>query len=68
MNPGNTLFSLERFIGRNISEVDEEFKQIIYRVVRVGYFRGWGMVFGGCEWFFFMVGLILEVFLLVGVC
>ncbi|KAI3964752.1 hypothetical protein MKW92_017604, partial [Papaver armeniacum] len=32
-NRENTFFSVKRFIGRNISEVDEESKQVSYQVV-----------------------------------
>ncbi|XP_022734083.1 stromal 70 kDa heat shock-related protein, chloroplastic-like isoform X1 [Durio zibethinus] len=32
--PENTFFSVKRFIGRKMSEVDEESKQVSYRVVR----------------------------------
>lgn len=34
VNPENTFFSVKRFIGRKMSEVDEESKQISYRVLR----------------------------------
>ncbi|XP_021290285.1 heat shock 70 kDa protein 6, chloroplastic-like [Herrania umbratica] len=34
INPENTFFSVKRFIGRKISEVDEESKQVSYKVVR----------------------------------
>lgn len=34
VNPENTFFSVKRFIGRKMSEVDEESKQVSYRVVR----------------------------------
>jgi chaperone protein DnaK len=34
VNPENTFFSVKRFIGRKMSEVDEEAKQISYRVVK----------------------------------
>ncbi|KAK8933652.1 hypothetical protein KSP39_PZI015668 [Platanthera zijinensis] len=34
VNPENTFFSVKRFIGRKMSEVDEEAKQVSYRVVR----------------------------------
>ncbi|KAG1331342.1 Stromal 70 kDa heat shock-related protein, chloroplastic [Cocos nucifera] len=34
VNPGNTFFSVKRFIGRKMSEVDEESKQVSYRVVK----------------------------------
>ncbi|KAE8673898.1 Stromal 70 kDa heat shock-related protein [Hibiscus syriacus] len=34
VNPENTFFSVKRFIGRKMSEVDEESKQISYRVIR----------------------------------
>ncbi|KAI3960256.1 hypothetical protein MKW98_016980 [Papaver atlanticum] len=33
VNPDNTFSSVKRFIGRNISEVDEESKQVSYQVV-----------------------------------
>ena len=34
VNPENTFFSVKRFIGRKMTEVDEENKQVSYRVVR----------------------------------
>lgn len=34
VNPENTFFSVKRFVGRRMSEVDEESKQVSYRVVR----------------------------------
>nr|XP_019703365.1 LOW QUALITY PROTEIN: heat shock 70 kDa protein 6, chloroplastic-like [Elaeis guineensis] len=34
VNPENTFFSVKRFIGRKMSEVDEESKQVSYRVVK----------------------------------
>ncbi|CAH8391760.1 unnamed protein product [Eruca vesicaria subsp. sativa] len=34
VNPENTFFSVKRFIGRRMSEVDEEAKQVSYRVVK----------------------------------
>jgi chaperone protein DnaK len=34
VNPENTFFSVKRFIGRKMSEVSEESKQVSYRVVR----------------------------------
>ncbi|XP_059460186.1 stromal 70 kDa heat shock-related protein, chloroplastic-like [Corylus avellana] len=34
VNPENTFFSVKRFIGRKMSEVDEEAKQVSYKVVR----------------------------------
>ncbi|WRX21617.1 Heat shock protein 70 family - like 9 [Theobroma cacao] len=34
INPENTFFSVKRFIGRKMSEVDEESKQVSYKVVR----------------------------------
>ncbi|KAF7128144.1 hypothetical protein RHSIM_Rhsim11G0122300 [Rhododendron simsii] len=34
VNPENTFFSVKRFIGRKMSEVDEEAKQVSYTVVR----------------------------------
>ncbi|XP_073028757.1 stromal 70 kDa heat shock-related protein, chloroplastic-like [Primulina eburnea] len=34
VNPVNTFFSVKRFIGRKMSEVDEESKQVSYHVVR----------------------------------
>ncbi|CAH1443729.1 unnamed protein product [Lactuca virosa] len=34
VNPENTFFSVKRFIGRKMSEVDEESKQVSYTVVR----------------------------------
>lgn len=34
VNPENTFFSVKRFIGRKMVEVDEESKQVSYRVVR----------------------------------
>lgn len=33
VNPENTFFSVKRFIGRNMSEVQEESKQVPYRVI-----------------------------------
>jgi len=32
VNPENTFFSVKRFIGRKMSEVGEESKQVPYRV------------------------------------
>lgn len=34
VNPENTFFSVKRFIGRKMNEVDEESKQVSYHVVR----------------------------------
>ncbi|KAG6535475.1 hypothetical protein ZIOFF_000475 [Zingiber officinale] len=34
VNPENTFFSVKRFIGRKMLEVDEESKQVSYRVLR----------------------------------
>jgi heat shock protein 1/8 len=34
VNPTNTFFSVKRFIGRKMSEVDEESKQVSYHVIR----------------------------------
>lgn len=34
VNPENTFFSVKRFIGRKMSEVDEESKQVSYHVIR----------------------------------
>ncbi|KAJ4880344.1 hypothetical protein Rs2_37399 [Raphanus sativus] len=34
VNPENTFFSVKRFIGRRMNEVDEEAKQVSYRVVK----------------------------------
>lgn len=34
VNPENTFFSVKRFIGRKMVEVDEESKQVSYKVVR----------------------------------
>ncbi|KAB5512558.1 hypothetical protein DKX38_029588 [Salix brachista] len=34
VNPENTFFSVKRFIGRKMSEVDEESKQVSHKVVR----------------------------------
>ncbi|KAL8482554.1 hypothetical protein ACS0TY_028024 [Phlomoides rotata] len=34
VNPENTFFSVKRFIGRKMNEVDEESKQVSYRVVK----------------------------------
>ncbi|CAA6667061.1 unnamed protein product [Spirodela intermedia] len=34
VNPANTFFSVKRFIGRKMAEVDEESKQVSYTVVR----------------------------------
>lgn len=36
VNPENTFFSVKRFIGRKMSEVQEESKQVPYRVVADG--------------------------------
>lgn len=36
MNPENTFFSVKRFIGRKMNEVQEESKQVPYRVVADG--------------------------------
>ena len=36
VNPENTFFSVKRFIGRKMNEVDEESKQISYKVIRDG--------------------------------
>ena len=33
VNPENTFSSVKRFIGRTMNEVDEESKQVSYRVV-----------------------------------
>jgi heat shock protein 1/8 len=33
VNPENTFFSVKRFIGRKMSEVEEEAKQVSYKVV-----------------------------------
>lgn len=34
VNPENTFFSVKRFIGRKMTEVDEESKQVSYNVIR----------------------------------
>ncbi|KAK8952183.1 hypothetical protein KSP39_PZI004241 [Platanthera zijinensis] len=34
VNPENTFFSVKRFIGRKMKEVNEESKQVSYRIVR----------------------------------
>ncbi|RAL54290.1 hypothetical protein DM860_001418 [Cuscuta australis] len=34
VNPENTFFSVKRFVGRKMSEVDDESKQVSYSVVR----------------------------------
>ncbi|XP_042035806.1 stromal 70 kDa heat shock-related protein, chloroplastic-like [Salvia splendens] len=34
VNPENTFFSVKRFIGRKMNEVDDESKQVSYKVVR----------------------------------
>ncbi|CAH9109196.1 unnamed protein product [Cuscuta europaea] len=34
VNPENTFFSVKRFVGRKMSEVDEESKQVSYRVAK----------------------------------
>lgn len=34
VNPENTFFSVKRFIGRKMAEVDEESKQVSYRVIK----------------------------------
>jgi heat shock protein 1/8 len=34
VNPENTFFSVKRFIGRKMSEVSEESKQVSYREIR----------------------------------
>ncbi|OIT27878.1 PREDICTED: stromal 70 kDa heat shock-related protein, chloroplastic [Nicotiana attenuata] len=34
VNPENTFFSVKRFIGRKMNEVDEESKQVSYNVIR----------------------------------
>jgi hypothetical protein len=36
VNPENTFFSVKRFIGRKMSEVDDESKQVSYKVIRDG--------------------------------
>jgi molecular chaperone DnaK len=36
MNPENTFYSVKRFIGRQYDEVDNESKQVSYKVVRDG--------------------------------
>jgi heat shock 70kDa protein 1/2/6/8 len=36
VNPENTFFSVKRFIGRKMAEVDDEAKQVSYGVVRDG--------------------------------
>ncbi|CAN1305860.1 Stromal 70 kDa heat shock-related protein, chloroplastic [Linum perenne] len=39
VNPENTFFSVKRFIGRKMSEVDEESKQVSYKVVSIQVLR-----------------------------
>lgn len=34
VNPTNTFFSVKRFIGRKMNEVDDEAKQVSYQVIR----------------------------------
>jgi len=34
VNPENTFFSVKRFIGRKMSEIDNESKQVSYHVIR----------------------------------
>ncbi|CAA6669564.1 unnamed protein product [Spirodela intermedia] len=34
VNPENTFFSVKRFIGRKMAEVDDEAKQVSYKVIR----------------------------------
>ncbi|KAL2483844.1 Heat shock 70 kDa protein 6 [Forsythia ovata] len=34
VNPENTFFSVKRFIGKKMNEVDKESKQVSYHVVR----------------------------------
>ena len=34
VNPKNTFFSVKRFIGRKMTEVDKESKQVSYRVMK----------------------------------
>ncbi|XP_024366739.1 stromal 70 kDa heat shock-related protein, chloroplastic [Physcomitrium patens] len=34
VNPSNTFFSVKRFIGRKMAEVDDEAKQVSYQVIR----------------------------------
>ena len=34
VNPTNTFFSVKRFIGRKMSEIDNESKQVSYQVIR----------------------------------
>lgn len=34
VNPENTFFSVKRFVGRKMGEVDEESKQVSYKVVK----------------------------------
>ena len=36
VNPENTFFSVKRFIGRKMNEVDDEAKQVSYGVLRDG--------------------------------
>ena len=36
VNPENTFFSVKRFIGRKMNEVDDESKQVSYKVIRDG--------------------------------
>lgn len=34
MNPANTFYSVKRFIGRKMNEVEDESKQVSYQVIR----------------------------------
>ena len=38
VNPENTFFSVKRFVGRRMSEVTEECKQVPYQVSRGDYY------------------------------
>src|SRR5260370_3466842 len=55
-NPENTVYSIKRFMGRRVEEVNEEMKMVPYKVVRQGdhiavvaqdkeYTETWGAVY-----------------------